>query len=51
MKRKNKEKVKRFASQGTGGWTGIRPVVFNESKFDAKRERRKGKEICKNGND
>ena len=47
-KNAKKEKAKRYTTQEKGGWSGIRPVIFNESKYDAKKERRKGKEVCKN---
>ena len=45
---KNKEKAERFVQTETGLWNGIRPVIFNESKFDKKKSRRQGKEVCRN---
>lgn len=46
--KRKREKAKRYSQTETGLWNGIRPVVFSESKFDAKKERRKGKEVCRN---
>lgn len=42
------EKAKRYSQTETGLWTGVRPVIFNESKFDKKKLRREGKEVCRN---